>query len=79
MALMKVKEVAKFLNASESFVYALLESGRLKHHVLGRGQGGKRVSLEQLQEYLGGVEKGDRPRQKTKQPVAPPKLKNFEL
>lgn len=79
MALMKVKQVAEHLGVSESFVYALLQSGRLRHHVLGKGQGGKRVSLEQLQEYLGCVEKGDRPRQKPKQPVTPPKLKNFDL
>ena len=58
MALMKVKEVAEYLKVSESFVYALLQSGRLKHHVLGRGQGGKRVSMEQVQDYLRQTEQG---------------------
>jgi excisionase family DNA binding protein len=79
MALLKVKEVAKYLNASESFVYALLESGRLKHHVLGKGQGGKRVSMDQIQQYLQCVEKGGISQPKPKQPVTPPKLKNFQL
>ena len=46
MPLMTVREVSEFLKVSDSFVYALLQSGRMKHHVLGRGQGGKRVSME---------------------------------
>lgn len=70
MALLKVKDVAEFLNASESFVYALLDSGRLRHHVLGRGQGGKRVSMEQIHEYLQSVEKGGEPQPKPKPPAA---------
>jgi excisionase family DNA binding protein len=51
-AMLTVKDVAGRLNCSESFVYELLASGELKHFRLGKGQGGKRVSEEQLQEYL---------------------------
>ena len=55
---MTVQEVADRLQASTSFVYDLMASGELRHFVLGRGQGGKRVSEEQLQAYLAGREKG---------------------
>ena len=54
---MKIKDVAKRLNASPSFVYDLL-SHELKHYRLGKGQGGVRVSEEHLQEYLDRKEKG---------------------
>jgi excisionase family DNA binding protein len=77
MALMKVKDVAEYLDVSESFVYGLMQSGRLKHHVLGRRQGGKRVSMEQLEEYLQSVERGGGPQQKLKQPAPAPKLKHL--
>ena len=56
--LLTVKEVAKRLRASESFVRHLLTSGRLRHHVLGKCQGGKRVSEEQLADYLASTERG---------------------
>jgi excisionase family DNA binding protein len=56
--LLTVTEVAKRLNCSESFVYRILASGELRHFTLGRGQGGKRVSEEHLQEYLAEKEKG---------------------
>jgi excisionase family DNA binding protein len=53
MTMMKVTEVAQRLNCSPSLVYALIESGRLKCHVIGNGrQGGKRVSEEQLAAFL---------------------------
>jgi len=74
---MKVNEVAKHLGVSESFVYALLQSGRLKHHVLGKRQGGKRVSMEQLEEYLRSVEKGGGPQPNLSAPVKPVKLKHL--
>ena len=77
MALMTVKEVAGFLHVSDSFVYALLGSGRMKHHVLGKGQGGKRVSMEQLQEYLQNVERGGELQPKPKSPAKPIKLKHL--
>ena len=79
MALMKVKEVAEYLNVCDSFVYALMDSGRLKHHVLGKGQGGKRVSMEQIQQYLQSVEKGGDPEPKPKAPAQKIKLKHLTL
>jgi excisionase family DNA binding protein len=39
-----VKQTAEQLNASSSFVYGLITSGRLKHYVLGAGRGDERVS-----------------------------------
>lgn len=50
--MLKIPEVAARLKVSESFVYGIISEGRLKHHRLGKGQGGIRVSEEQLQEYL---------------------------
>lgn len=70
--MMKTRDVAKRLNCSLSFVYGLLDSGRLKHYVLGPGQGGKRVSEEQLQAYLQSVERGGEQPQRL---VLPPKSK----
>jgi excisionase family DNA binding protein len=58
MQLLKTAEVATRLNCSPSFVYDLIATGRLKHHRLGRGQGGVRVSEDQLQEYLQTTERG---------------------
>lgn len=60
MTLLTVKEAAERLNVSESFIYALLTTGELRHYALGKGQGGKRVSDEQLQEYLHARERGGR-------------------
>lgn len=56
--LMTVAEVANRLKCSESFVYQLLSSGELKHYGLGQGQGAKRISEEQLEEYLAAKERG---------------------
>jgi excisionase family DNA binding protein len=56
--LLKIWEVAERLNASPSFVYAAIGDGSLKHYRLGNGQGGLRVSEEQLQEYLRRKEEG---------------------
>lgn len=58
MNLMKISVVAWRLSTSESFVYGLIADGRLKHFRLGKGQGGLRVSEEQLQEYLAGQVEG---------------------
>jgi excisionase family DNA binding protein len=63
-ALMKVAVAAWRLSASESFVYQLINDGRLKHYRLGTGQGGLRVSEEQLQEYLATQEEGGASRPK---------------
>jgi excisionase family DNA binding protein len=58
MNLLKVPEVAGRLNCSESFVYQAIASGELRHYRLGKGQGGIRVSEEQIGEYLAPREKG---------------------
>ncbi len=79
MPLLMVKEVAEYLNVSESFVYGLLQSGRLKHHVLGKGQGGKRISMEQIQEYLQSVERGGEPQTQPKSLAPNIKLKHLAL
>jgi excisionase family DNA binding protein len=52
-----VAEVAKTLRLSESQVYALIGSGRLRCHRLTTGkQGGIRISDEQLRDYLTSTE-----------------------
>ena len=66
---MKIPVVAWRLSVSESFVYQIIGDGRLKHHRLGKGQGGLRVSEEQLQAYLLATEDGGGQTQ-TKQPEA---------
>lgn len=65
--LMLVSRVSEILSCSESFVYARIADGSLKHFRLGAGQGGIRVSEEQLQEYLQSRERGGKP-----EPAAPP-------
>jgi excisionase family DNA binding protein len=52
--LMAVEDVARRINMSDSFVYNAIADGRLKHHRLGKGQGGIRVSEEQLADFLRG-------------------------
>lgn len=70
--MMTVADVAARLNVSPAFVYGLLRN-RLKHYRLGRGQGGIRVSEEQLQAYLRESEQGsDQPRQAAPSPKARP-------
>ena len=64
--MMTVEDVARRLNMSDSFVYGVVSSGRLKHHRFGKGQGGIRVSEDQLTEFLrlterGGVEEEPKP------------------
>lgn len=71
---MKIPVIAWRLTVSESFVYALIGDGRLKHYRLGKGQGGLRVSEGQLQEYLLSREEGGDP----VTPPAPP-LKHLTL
>jgi excisionase family DNA binding protein len=77
--MLKIQQVAKRLNASDSFVYGLIAGGRLKHHRLGKGQGGIRVTEEQLQEYLLQTEKGQGPPPEREAPVKPIKLSHLEL
>jgi hypothetical protein len=54
-----VKEASRIIGKSPSSIRRV--SGRLKHHVLGRRRGGKRVSEQQLQEYLRETEHGGVP------------------
>lgn len=76
--LLTVRQVAARLAVSPSFVYALLTGGRLKHHRLGGGQGGIRVSEQQLGEYLCGTERGGEPMpQRT--PPKPIMLRHLEV
>jgi len=77
--LMTVKDVADRLNCSESFVYNLLASGALRHYRLGKGQGGKRVSEEQLQDYLSAQEEGGGRRAAPKPPVDPGPASGFTV
>ncbi len=50
--LFNVKEVAARLNVSCSLVYALIESGKLVAHRVGRGRGALRVSAADFEAYL---------------------------
>ena len=54
---MKVREAAAKINASPSFVYSAISDGRLRCYRIGKGQGGIRVSEEQLQAFLQVTEK----------------------
>jgi excisionase family DNA binding protein len=55
--MMKVTEAAAKINASPSFVYAAISDGRLRCFRIGKGQGGIRISEEQLQGFLQATEK----------------------
>ena len=59
--MMTVEDVALRLKASDSFVYGAIADGRLKHHRLGKGQGGIRVSEEQFGAFLKLTERGGDP------------------
>ena len=56
--LLTVEDVARRLNMSDSFVYGAVADGRLKHHRLGKGQGGIRISEDQLAAFLANTERG---------------------
>lgn len=56
--LMNVEDVARRLKVSPSFIYQAVAEGRLKHFRLGKGQGGLRVSEEQLEVFLEAQERG---------------------
>ncbi len=58
MNMLKIQEVAKQLNCSESLVRNLIGSGRLRCYRLGKGQGAIRVSAEQLADFLDTAEDG---------------------
>ena len=59
--LMTIPEVAERLRCSESFVYARMADGSLKHYALGTGRGAKRVSESQLLEFMKDRERGSEP------------------
>ena len=42
---------------SDSFVYGAIADGRLKHHRFGKGQGGIRISEQQLSAFLAETER----------------------
>ena len=73
-----VSQIAQRLQTSEAFVYARLADGSLRHFRLGSGQGGIRISEEQLQEFLDSRERGGQPRAPAPK-VRPPKLKHLSL
>ena len=56
-SLMTVEDVARRIAMSDSFVYAAIAAGRLRHHRLGRGQGGIRVSPAHLAAFLADTER----------------------
>jgi excisionase family DNA binding protein len=60
--LLKVAEVATRLSCSQSMVRNLIKSGRLRHVRLGKGQGGIRVTVEALTEFIRASEQGGQPK-----------------
>lgn len=54
----KIKEAAKQLNVSRSFLYQAINEGRIGYHRFGKGTGGIRISELQIQEYLRKTERG---------------------
>jgi excisionase family DNA binding protein len=53
---MRIRDVAKRLDVSESLVRGLLRTGRLKGYRHGLKRGIWRISEDQLQEYMHGAE-----------------------
>jgi excisionase family DNA binding protein len=74
---MTVRQTAEKLEISQSLVYSLLTTGKLKGSRHGLGRGTWRVSEEQLAEYLGGVESKHKPA--PAEPVRTPQLKHLRL
>ena len=68
--MMTVEEVAQRIAMSDSFVYGVIADGRLKHHRFGKGQGGIRVSEQQLAAFLADTERGgDTPNEEATRPA----------
>ena len=74
--MMTVEDVARRLKMSDGFVYNVVASGRLKHHRFGKGQGGIRVSEEQLAEFLRLTERGGEEEKVVPMPSPKPKGTN---
>ena len=77
--MMTVEDVARRLKASDSFVYGAIASGRLTHHRLGKGQGGIRVSEEQLAAFLRVTERGGEEASVPPAKVTPPPNRHLKL
>jgi excisionase family DNA binding protein len=75
--MLKIPEVAARLNVSDSFVYVIIAEGRLKHHRLGKGQGGIRISEQQLEEYLRTTEQGGEVPTRAKRAFDRPRYKHL--
>lgn len=70
--MLKIADLAARLKCSHSFAYGICADGRLAHYRLGNGQGGIRVSEEQLQAYLNGREQGGGGKSKVPPPQSKP-------
>ena len=72
--MLKVSELAKRLNLSESKIYQLVEAGKLEHHRFG---GAIRFSEEQIAAYL---EETRQERREDRKSLTPrPRLKHVRL
>lgn len=69
MNLLSVSEAAKRLRVSASFLYGKVASGELQHYRLGHGQGGIRISEEQLAAFLSARETGGDPSPESRIPL----------
>lgn len=78
-AMMTVEDVARRLKMSDSFMYNAIASGRLKHHRFGKGQGGIRVSEEQLGDFLRRTERGGTDERTRPTPEVGPKSKGLKF
>ena len=53
---MTVRQAADRLEVSQSLVYGLIASGKLKHYRIGKGRGCIRIADEHVVEFLRGAE-----------------------
>lgn len=51
LKLLKVVQVCEMLNLSRSSIYALMDSGRLEYHRMGKGNC-RRIALAAVEKYL---------------------------
>ncbi|QDT42566.1 Helix-turn-helix domain protein [Gimesia alba] len=71
-----VSEVAEMLRISESLVYSLIESGKLRCHRFGNGRGKITISLDDLELYLSSCRSCEK---KKRESPAPVRLKHLDL
>lgn len=74
--MLKVSEVARRLNVSQSKVYELIEAGQLTHHRIG---GAIRVSEEQLATFLEETKRGKRDAEPRKSSPRPGPLRHVRI